>query len=276
MLELELTPPTFQRTVTVLLLSSLLTGSLIAWVRLWMDWRRQAFWLDWCDEPRARWTSFAEQTALLLAFLWLSLHLSSVLSPTQPEKPPALSPSALVGLLVAGGGIAVLLPAILLSSHRALSEFGLTVHHLGRQIAVGVEGFLIAILPMTVTMLLTAPIRTRDSQNLLLKLLSDSVDPATLAIICLLAAVIAPLSEEMLFRVILQGWLISILDARFAIPLVAATFAAIHGFVDGIALLPLALVLGYVYHRRHSYIAVVVIHGLFNATMLVLALLTES
>ena len=39
-------------------------------------------------------------------------------------------------------------------------------------------------------------------------------------------------------------------------------------------LLPLSLVLGCVFERRHNYATVVVIHGLFNATMLALALLT--
>jgi membrane protease YdiL (CAAX protease family) len=39
-------------------------------------------------------------------------------------------------------------------------------------------------------------------------------------------------------------------------------------------LLPLALVLGYVYDRRHSYLAVVVLHALFNLTMLAAQLLT--
>ena len=36
---------------------------------------------------------------------------------------------------------------------------------------------------------------------------------------------------------------------------------------------PLALVLGYVFHRRHSFLAVVVLHAIFNAMNLIIALL---
>lgn len=276
MLNVELTAPSFSHVVTVLLLTSLLTGSVVAWTRLCLAWRNQQKLLERCDEPRATWNSFAEQTALLLTFLWLSLHLLPHLLPSAPVDSPPLTTGSLIALLVASGGIAVLLPAIFLSSQRRPQEFGLRFTQLDRQIAEGVEGFLIALLPMAATMLLTSPLRTRDTQNALLKLLSDSGDPTTVLMIGAVAVVIAPLSEEMLFRVILQGWLTSVLDARVAIPVVAFTFAAIHGLVDGLALLPLALVLGCVFHRRHSFITVVVIHGLFNATMLALALLTES
>jgi hypothetical protein len=65
------------------------------------------------------------------------------------------------------------------------------------------------------------------------------------------------------------------MPARVAIPFVAIVFAAVHGPVDGIALLPLALILGYSFDRRQSYLTVVVIHGLFNATMLALAMLSH-
>jgi membrane protease YdiL (CAAX protease family) len=88
-----------------------------------------------------------------------------------------------------------------------------------------------------------------------------------------IAVVAAPLTEELMFRVILQGALSRLVPPRVAIPLVAWCFCSVHGLVDGLALIPLALILGIVFHRTHNYLTVVVIHALFNATMIALQLL---
>jgi membrane protease YdiL (CAAX protease family) len=50
-------------------------------------------------------------------------------------------------------------------------------------------------------------------------------------------------------------------------------FAGVHGLHDALPLLPLALVLGALYHLRRSYVAIVTAHACFNAAFLVLALL---
>jgi membrane protease YdiL (CAAX protease family) len=91
----------------------------------------------------------------------------------------------------------------------------------------------------------------------------------------LAVAVVAPLSEELLFRVVLQGWLTERISATVAVPVVAIVFAAVHGWRDGLALLPLALILGYVFARRRSYLAVVTTHALFNSVMFGLQWLSE-
>jgi len=51
-------------------------------------------------------------------------------------------------------------------------------------------------------------------------------------------------------------------------------FAAVHRLPDAIPLLPLALVLGYVYQQRRCFLSVVLLHMLFNAANLILAVLT--
>jgi membrane protease YdiL (CAAX protease family) len=51
-------------------------------------------------------------------------------------------------------------------------------------------------------------------------------------------------------------------------------FAAVHRLPDAIPLLPLALVLGYVYQQRRSFLSIVLLHMLFNAANLILAVLT--
>ncbi len=272
----ELVLPGTNLFVALLLVLSVLVGSLAAWIGLLRSRQSEQPWLDGCDEPRATWTSFAEVTVLGLVFLMFGLMLMPRLDPVPPVSSMPLSVRRLALQLVSIGFLVPLLPGILICSQRPPAEFGLKLRPFLAQVRDGVIGFLLALLPMAPLMLITAPFRNHDSQNALLKLLADEPEPATVALICLTAVVFAPLFEEMMFRVVLQGWLTTIVKPGTAIPVTAVAFAAIHGVVDGIALLPLAGVLGYVFHRRHSYISVVVIHGLFNATMLALALLTQT
>ena len=257
------------------LLISLIYCGVSAWVKVWRRRQQQLSWLDRCDEPRAAWTGGSERLALLLAWLWFGLHLASKIAPEVASKPRGITHAALWSVVALSGGTTLLLIALLLGTDwRSARQFGLKGRPLASPLRDGWFGFQLAILPMAVAMVVMAPFRTRDTQNPLLTLLSDNLDPVTIALVVFIAVVIAPLSEELIFRVILQGWLRTVLPARWAIPFVAVSFAAIHGPVDGPALLPLSLVLGGVFERRHSYATVVVIHGLFNATMLALALLT--
>ena len=275
MLIAELSPTDPRLLVTAWLLISLLFGGVSSWVTVWQRCRHQQPWLDHQVEPRAAWAEFPVRLALLLACLWLGLHLASPFLLAMQEQATDLSNTNLIQAVVTSGGTTLLLIALLVGSGRpSAGDFGLKWQPLLSQLRDGWFGFKLAILPMAVSMALTTPLRTRDSQNPLLRLLADRPEYVTLALIVFIAAVLAPLSEELIFRVILQGTLTTVMPARLAIPIVAVAFSAVHGPVDGLALLPLALVLGCVFHRRHSYLSVVVIHGLFNATMLALAMLS--
>jgi len=254
---------------------SLVYGGISVWVKVWQRRQQGLSWLDRCDEPRAAWIGGSERLALLLAWLWFGLHLASKIAPEVASKPRGITHAALWSVVALSGGTTLLLIALLLANDwRSVRLFGLKGRPLASPLRHGWFGFQLAILPMAVAMIAMAPFRTRDTQNPLLTLMTDNLDPITIALVVLIAVVIAPLSEELIFRVILQSWLRTVLPARWVIPFVAVSFAAIHGPVDGPALLPLSLVLGCVFERRHNYATVVVIHGLFNATMLALALLT--
>lgn len=92
--------------------------------------------------------------------------------------------------------------------------------------------------------------------------------------------VVAP-GEELLFRGVVQGRLREGFDARIAIPVTAALFASVHYFsLTGAAearLMAIAilffpsLVFGYAYERSENLLVPILIHGLYNST-LVLAL----
>jgi membrane protease YdiL (CAAX protease family) len=271
-----LTFPNAGQIVALLLAIVLLSASIAAWAGLLIRAQLTGeIGLDWCDEPRADWTRFPELTVLALALLLIGIHLLSKLEPP-PSEPVALTTGRLMVHVAFTGGLAAVLVAILLCSQRSPADYGLKLRSLGWQVVDGVFGYLLALLPMAAMMFATAPFRGPHNQNALLTLLAESPDLGTVVAICVAAVVLAPLYEELLFRVVLQGWMTVVVDPRYSIPIVALIFGAIHGLPDGIALLPLACVLGYVFHRRHSYVSVVVIHGLFNATMLILALLIRK
>lgn len=273
----DLFPQSLSRWIAVVLALSLVFGSLRAWIRLVLDYRLGNIWLKQSDEPRATWDRLPEWIAVFLSVLMLILHLVSQLGPPEVKaEPEAMTPERLRYYLLTSGGLIIVMLAILRSSQRSLAEFGIQRHGLQSQVRVGCEGFLLAILPTAVLMVATAGIRNVHNQNPLLTMLSSTSAVEIIVAICGSAAILAPLSEELMFRVILQGWLTTVLKPAVAIPIVAVGFAAIHGPTDGIALLPLAGLLGYVFHRRHSYVAVLVIHAMFNGTMLLLAVLTGN
>jgi len=135
-------------------------------------------------------------------------------------------------------------------------------HHL----AVGLTVGLAAMLPTALLGSMLAPDRDPGESHILLRTLQgkgwDYLAPIILA-----AAVLAPLLEELLFRVILQGWLADSVQ-KLAIPLTAGIFALIHGSSDAALLVPLALSLGFLYEYRRSYLEVVAAHAAFNAANL--------
>lgn len=135
-----------------------------------------------------------------------------------------------------------------------------------QHIAVGVTVGLAALLPTAlIALLLTSFVGEPDSDetHILLRTIENHGWEYTLPI-TLIAVVIAPLKEELLFRVILQGWLADRVG-KPAIVLSSLLFAAIHGYPSSVLLVPLALILGTLYEYRRSYLEVVAVHATFNA-----------
>ena len=98
----------------------------------------------------------------------------------------------------------------------------------------------------------------------------------TIAAAALMAVVIAPLFEELAFRVLLQGWLERIGGRRAWWPVIvsAVLFALAHSG-QGWAPVPLAVLavgIGYVYRQTHRLVPIVAMHMAFNALGLAVAL----
>lgn len=147
-------------------------------------------------------------------------------------------------------------------------------------VRTGFLGFLVTVLPVFAVLLLTQHLRSEDSQHSFLTLVIEHPNLIVIGSVTLAAVVGAPLAEELVFRVILQGAIEQVRPVT-AVVAVAVLFSAIHAnslarIPDALGLFPLAMVLGIVYQRTHSYPAVVIIHMLFNASNLAMALLTHD
>lgn len=159
------------------------------------------------------------------------------------------------------------------SPARRLADYGITFRGLPKQVAVGTLGAIASALPVFVAALVVAPFRSEETQHVLLQFVRGEIGILAIAAVAFIAVVAAPLMEELIFRVVLQGWLTTVLPERQALPIAAGIFAAVHGWPDAVPLFPLALILGIVYHRTHRYYTVVLLHAIFNATNLAFALI---
>lgn len=132
-------------------------------------------------------------------------------------------------------------------------------------------------LPVFGTLLLTYKLRSAERQHAVLRMLQEQPSWEAYSWAILSAVVMAPLVEELLFRVILQSWLTARLGRTSGWIIASVLFALVHGFPDSIAILPLALVLGAAWLIGRRYWTIVIAHALFNAVMLILdALLPEG
>ncbi|MFN0198624.1 MAG: lysostaphin resistance A-like protein [Planctomycetaceae bacterium] len=169
-------------------------------------------------------------------------------------------------------GIWVLVLSLLTEmGRRPISLWGGNFPPTNADVEIGVKAFVLSLLPVLLALLITYPFRSEENQHSFLQLLRDDQTPTTFLWMFVAAAILAPLNEELIFRVILQGWLSQHLSRHAAVILVAVIFSAVHGWPDAVPLLPLALILGYTYDAHRCYSAVVLAHALFNALNLFLA-----
>ena len=112
--------------------------------------------------------------------------------------------------------------------------------------------------------------------NPLLEMLGSGVGRELMVLIAVTAVIVAPLAEELQFRIVLLGGVVQAGRKRIGWILSSVLFALAHGFPDSLALLPLSFTLGYAYMRRRSYLTVVLVHFLFNLSNIAMAILAMS
>lgn len=249
-----------------LLCLALMLGSGAIWLWVILRWRANETVL----ESRFR-SEFAPVPRIALLITW-SYLLLSVAQFVRSGPEPILKPHKMIELVEFSifEGIAVIFAFLLAlftmqQGTTGRYRLGFRGDHRGQQILEGCLGFVAALLPVFIAMLISLPFRSLEQTHPFLRLLHEEGQGVQFLTVAFAAVVIAPFKEELMFRVVLQSWLTKWMGATSAIFCTALIFAAVHGFPDMIGLLPLALILGYLYMKRRSFATVVIVHALFNA-----------
>ena len=245
-----------QVSIAVLMLSL----SAMTWWMWWRRWKR--YGEIWRQEPIASPTW--NPVALFLSLTLIGIYLMSGLLPRSPESVSITVENVRFGCFERAMLVAILLSLLTGFGSRSALDFGVTLANWGRQVMVGLETAHASFLPVLCLMAATIPLRQPSEKNALLRLLDQDRSLTTLAWVIFAAVVLAPLVEELLFRVILLDWLKTKTTSNHAIGISSLVFAFIHGPLDGAALLPLALLLGSLYDRQQRYLSVVIAHAFFN------------
>jgi membrane protease YdiL (CAAX protease family) len=208
---------------------------------------------------------------VVLVAVWIALQIAGRFASDPVPSLRLVRNACLSGMLI----WLVLITLLRSLSRNGVAEHG--IHFAGWQQSLrgGSIAFAAAMLPVTLLLLATLPFREVEAQHPFFHVLRAYPGPATFMWILLAVVVVAPLGEELIFRVVLQGWLQTRYPAAWAIGIAAAIFAAVHGWPDMLPLLPLALILGYLYWYRRDYLACVVAHSLFNGLYLLVAILHD-
>jgi membrane protease YdiL (CAAX protease family) len=229
----------------------------------WLRWRRWRRFGEVCPSESVPPTPInIVALVLTIAFVWLSLIATVMPEVREPAK--TISLSTVQATCATRLVMFTLLCGLLGFESRSLRGCGFTLDRWRQQVSDGLETAHASILPVLALLLATFSWRQPSGKNPLLRLLEQDNGLLTLGWVLIAAVICAPLLEELLFRVILLGWLKTKTTSTHAIGISSIAFAMVHGPLDGAALLPLALLLGLLYDRRHSYLAVVVAHAIFN------------
>lgn len=172
------------------------------------------------------------------------------------------------------GLLSVFLILVLLENVEPMSitELGLVPRSFGASFAMGTRGFLLAYPGVLAAIALSVNLRSRETQHGLITALQDNPSVRMLVLVFAGAVVLAPVVEELVFRVVAQGTLRVWVGSFPAVVFTSLVFAAVHGMPDSIALIPLALVLGWLYEETNDAIAAMVLHANFNLFNLLIAI----
>jgi len=160
-------------------------------------------------------------------------------------------------------------------------DLGFDMRRLGQDVRQGLSMFLAAIVPVYGLQWFFTAVLKYESEHPLVTFAQEQPGIGILLLAALVATVAAPLVEEFIFRVVLQGWLekldvrrrdLGIVDpatppSLLPILLVSTLFGLMHlgHGPDPIALIVLSLFLGYAYRQTHRIFTSLTLHFCVNA-----------
>jgi membrane protease YdiL (CAAX protease family) len=266
--------------VVIAILSSLMMASLVVWLNVARRLSEGETLVPYEPRLRAPW-NVVDVLWLVLAWPIFELVSLRAAAPADTIHDGGLSIAGLAGI-TAGHflwAVAAIFYLEIRTGARA-REFGFDTGSLAKDARLGGLAFLAAA-PLVYGVQIVVSKFWTPLEHPLAKLVSEQNGPALVALAALSAIVVAPLSEELLFRVILQGWLERALRRRsrtwkaahrvLPILISSALFSVMHQGADRVALFVLALFLGFLYRQTHRIFPSLVLHACINA-LAVLAL----
>jgi len=224
---------------------------------------------------------------LVLAFVYFACEIAAggVLRVISGPNTGGVTPAVLAASSTARLFWLVLAAAYLLVRGSSYEDLGLDFSHWRRDLTGGLLLFLAAVVPVFGVQLFFTQFFEMPSDHPLLKLTREHSAIPVLVLATFAAVLVAPLFEEFLFRLLLQGWIEGEQVRRdlarggewmgrpgLAPLLVSSTlFALLHAqsMPDPAAIFVLALFLGYAYRQTHRMLPPLVIHAGVNGwTML--------
>jgi membrane protease YdiL (CAAX protease family) len=156
---------------------------------------------------------------------------------------------------------------------RSLNRYGIDGRRIPEKLNWGLKGYVASVIPVVLVSLLMQRFHNPDNKHPFLQLLDQQQSVSLVTLLLISTVVMAPISEELMYRVILQGAFQRWMPPWAAIAGSSVLFSAVHGFPDAVSLLPLAGILGFLYWRTGSYLVVVTTHASFNGFNILMALL---
>ena len=232
--------------------------------------------------PFVPWGGF---DVLVAAFAYLTLMVLAVfvLSPWFKQVAGKAGWAESAATAIPGIGTAVVILVLLYHRYGLWArDLGLTFGRWGRDLLLALTLFSIVLgvrAPMAIGFHQLHEVFHKELKQQELVEEMKSGAPTELAFIAFMALALAPFYEEILFRGYLQPALGRVFRPWIAILIVAAAFSMLHSptsafLMTPIMIFPLALALGYAYHRTGRLAAPLMIH-LMNNSLAVVAILSK-
>jgi membrane protease YdiL (CAAX protease family) len=260
-----------------LLVFALLMGSILVWMAAVRRLLERRALVDYEGRLRVSWKAY-DLVWLILAWPILEVTALRIVVGKVDMAQQGLSMPALAAVTAAHFLWVVIAIGYLMGRGVRPKELGFDTSRLRYDLRLGLLAFLAAAPLVYGVQILVSQFWTPQLHPLA-RLVTERPSGALMAVAALSAVVVAPLAEELLFRVLFQGWLERALRRRRAwgirvdrvLPIVASAlvFAAMHQGADRIALFVLALFLGFLYRQTHRIFPSLVVHACINALAIV-------
>ncbi len=243
--------------------------SLATWWSWWRRWRKMGFLWPRETPKDSTWSPVllvpvVSYVTLCVVTVFLPRKAISIAQDAEPIMLTTITINCFISFF--------LLIGLRATSPRRVAENDFNLADWKTQLSDGLETALAGFVPVLAVLLATQVWRTPQDQHVILQTLMQDASFRTLALVVVSAVLIVPLAEELLFRVVLLGWLKTCLSRGAALTISSLAFAAMHGWPDGIALVPLAFLLGSLYDHQHRLLPIYTAHAFFNLTNILLTL----